>query len=54
MLEVDGNNDADDPWDFGTNTQYPRLKYGGLDPATPGGYGHQYGDYQQRRRGQRL
>ena len=33
-VEVDGNNDADDPWDFGTNTQYPRLKYGGLDPAT--------------------
>ena len=32
-VEVDGNSDADDPWDFGTASQYPRLKYGGLDPA---------------------
>ena len=22
----------DDPWDFGSNSQYPVLKYGGLDP----------------------
>ena len=24
---------GDDPWDFGTSSQYPVLKYGGLDPA---------------------
>ena len=23
---------GDDPWDFGTSSQYPVLKYGGLDP----------------------
>ena len=25
--------DGDDPWDFGTSSQYPVLKYGNLDPA---------------------
>ena len=30
---MDGATGNDDPWDFGTNKQYPRLKYGGLDPA---------------------
>ena len=34
---ADGDGDAgtgkDDPWDFGTNSQYPRLKFGGMDLA---------------------
>ena len=30
-LDVDGDDLADDPWDFGTSSQYPVLKYGGLD-----------------------
>ena len=34
---ADGDDDlatgGDDPWDFGTSSQYPVLKYGGLDPA---------------------
>ena len=30
---LDGIAGNDDPWDFGTNRQYPVLKYGGLDPA---------------------
>ena len=29
--DVDGDDRPDDPWDFGTSTQYPVLKYGGLD-----------------------
>ena len=24
---------GDDPWDFGMSSQYPSLKYGGLDPT---------------------
>ena len=33
--DVDVNNDGnlDDPWDFGTSTQYPVLRYGTLSPA---------------------
>ena len=34
---ADGDNNAstgkDDPWDFGTNSQYPRLKFGGMSLA---------------------
>ena len=30
--DLDGDGNADDPWDFGANCQYPVLKYGGLDP----------------------
>ena len=30
-VDVDGDETADDPWDFGTSTQYPVLKYGGLN-----------------------
>ena len=29
---LDGMAGNDDPWDFGSNRQYPALKYGGLDP----------------------
>ena len=32
-VDIDDDNTADDPWDFGTSNQYPVLKYGGLDPA---------------------
>ncbi len=32
-LDVDGDSNADDPWDFGASDQYPVLKYGGLDTA---------------------
>ena len=31
-LNLDGAAGTDDPWDFGTATQYPRLKFGGLNP----------------------
>ena len=30
-LDVDGDGERDDPWDFGTAAQYPALRYGGLD-----------------------
>ncbi len=30
--DLDGDNNADDPWDFGTSCEYPVLKYGELDP----------------------
>ena len=32
-VDIDGNGESNDPWDFGTSTQYPVLKYGGLDIA---------------------
>ena len=32
-VDVDGDGSADDPWDFGTSSQYPVLKYGGLSVA---------------------
>ena len=28
-LDLDGDTEPDDPWDFGTDTEYPSLKYGG-------------------------
>ena len=31
-VDVDGDDSADDPWDFGASCQYPVLKYGGLSP----------------------
>ena len=31
-VDVDGTTGGDDPWDFGTSTEYPALKYGGMDP----------------------
>ena len=33
-VDVDGDDEADDPWDFGTDRQYPVLRYGGLSTAT--------------------
>jgi len=30
-LNLDGQPGNDDPWNFGTSSQYPALKYGGLD-----------------------
>lgn len=32
-VDVDGDGDMDDPWSFGSNSQYPVLRYGGLDTA---------------------
>ena len=32
-VDLNGDGNADDPWDFGTSAQYPVLKYGNLDPA---------------------
>ena len=33
-LDIDGDGAAvEDPWDFGSSTQYPALSYGGLDAA---------------------
>ena len=34
-VDVDGTTGGDDPWDFGTSTEYPALKYGGMDPDFP-------------------
>ena len=33
----DLSTDGDDPWDFGTSSQYPALKYGGLDVSAQRG-----------------
>ena len=33
-VDVDGDSVADDPWDFGSSSQYPILKYGGLHVAS--------------------
>ena len=38
-VSVDGVAGADDPWDFGTGSDYPALKYAGMDPHL------QRGDY---------
>ena len=38
-VNVDGVSGADDPWDFGTGSDYPALKYAGMDPHL------QRGDY---------
>ena len=32
-VDVDGDGSADDPWDFGSSSQYPVLKYGDLSVA---------------------
>ena len=32
-IDVDGDGVADDPWRFGSDSQYPALRYGGLDTA---------------------
>ena len=34
--DVDGDGNADDPWDFGTGSQYPVLKYASHDFAAQG------------------
>ena len=36
-VNVDGVTGNDDPWDFGTSSQYPILEYGTLLPATEQG-----------------
>ena len=38
-VNVDGVSGADDPWDFGTSSDYPALKFGGMNPL------YQHGDY---------
>ena len=30
-IDLDGDGGPDDPWDFGTSSQYPSLKWGGFD-----------------------
>ena len=35
-IDVDGDGNADDPWDFGTASQYPVLKYASHDFAAQG------------------
>ncbi len=32
-LDLDGDYEADDPWDFGSSSQYPSLKWRAFDPA---------------------
>ena len=32
-LDLDGDRNTDDPWDFGNSRQYPALKYQGMDVA---------------------
>ena len=32
-VDLDGDSNADDPWDFGTSSQYPILKMDGTNPA---------------------
>ena len=39
-VDVDGDNDLDNPWDFGKNWQYPVLKYGGLNADDQRGQGN--------------
>ena len=35
-VNVDGTTGNDDPWDFGTNMQYPRLKFDGMSQVAQG------------------
>ena len=35
-VNVDGTTGNDDPWDFGTNSQYPILKFGGISLTAQG------------------
>ena len=39
---MDGDGANDDPWHFGTASQYPTLKYGGFSPAAQGSAGMDY------------
>ena len=41
-VDVDGDGTNDDPWHFGTASQYPTLKYGGFSPAAQGSAGMDY------------
>ena len=41
-VNVDGVSGNDDPWHFGTASQYPTLKYGGFSPAAQGSAGADY------------
>ena len=41
-VNVDGVTGNDDPWHFGTASQYPTLKYGGFSPAAQGSAGADY------------
>ena len=41
-VDVDGATGNDDPWHFGTASQYPTLKYGGFSPAAQGSAGADY------------
>ena len=39
-MNLDGTAGVDDPWDFGQESAYPTLKFGGMDPAD-----QRHGDY---------
>ena len=41
-VDVDGDDNVDDPWDFGTNEQYPILKFAGRSDAWQGRGGFAY------------
>ena len=41
-VDVDGDRAADDPWHFGSASQYPILKYGSLSPGPQGYAGIDY------------
>ena len=43
-VDVDGVTGNDDPWHFGTASQYPVLKYGGFSPTPQGSTGEDYDD----------
>ena len=43
-VNVDGVTGNDDPWHFGTASQYPVLKYGGFSPTPQGSTGEDYDD----------
>ena len=41
-VDIDGDGRADDPWDFGTSTQYPVLKYCAPKPGIDTADGEPY------------
>ena len=41
-VDTDGDDNVDDPWDFGTNEQYPILKFAGRSDAWQGRGGFAY------------
>ena len=48
-VDLDGDGSNDDPWDFGSSSQYPALKYGGHRLADQRGGRYRHCHHQQRR-----